>query len=490
MKLRGYQSRAVSEIRAALARHRSVCLALQVGGGKTVIACEIIRRVLERGRRALFVVHRVELVEQARDRLAAFGIPAGIIKAGFREQRELPVQVACVPSLVRRKFPDADLVIFDETHHVVSPSWLAILKHYREAGSFTLGITATPLRLDGKPLGEAFDEIVEPVTTQELIDGGYLLAPTVYAPASCSRKGLKVRGGDYALPELAERMAKLTGSITDKWEQHCKGKRAIAYAVNIAHSRLIEDALRERGARITHIDRDTPKEERARANLMLRAGELDVVTQVSVWTEGIDLPELEALIVARPTKSLSLHRQIIGRVLRPAPGKTQALILDHAGNHHEHGLVTDPIEWSLEGQPQRAVDIEPIRTCLSCYAIVPPGAEQCPQCFADIGGQVAARPPGVDNPGELVKFKKASRREKEAVYAELVREASARGHKLVKARILYRHQFGVWPRFRKLEQELYECRGHEFLEKTYGYRTVQRCEVCYETREPGDVIRA
>lgn len=492
MQLRPYQDRAVSSIRDELGRHKSVCLALQVGGGKTVIACEVIRRVIAANRRALFIVHRIELVEQARDRLAAFGIKAGIIKAGFPAVGSLPVQVACVPTLARRAYPKADLVIFDETHHAVSESWLSILRHYRKAGSWILGITATPLRLDGKPLGAAFETIIEPVTTSELIEGGFLLDPVVFAPPSIDRKGLPTRGGDFAIPELAVRMEKLTGSITDYWNQHCRGRRTLAFAVNIAHSRLIEDALRAQGARVAHVDGGTDRRARSEANRMLRSGELDVVTQCQIWTEGLDIPELECLIVARPTKSLSLHRQMIGRVMRPAPGKARAVVLDHAGNHHVHGPITAPVEWSLAARQKRPTDdvSEPVRTCPKCFAVLPPATVKCPECGTVVGAREQAEPPGVENPGVLIEFKAAARgtkAEERDWYVATVREASGSNRSLGWAKHRFKEHFGAWPRLKDVEVEHYVCPGCVWERKQLGPREVMRCKNCFDIRASGAV---
>lgn len=488
MHLRDYQQRAVDAIRTAFGQHRSVCLALQVGGGKTVIACEIMRLAIARGKRVMFVVHRVELVEQAKERLAAFGIKAGIIKAGFTERRERPVQVACVPTLVRREFPPADIVIFDEAHHGVSVSWMAVLDHYRKAGALILGITATPLRLDGKPLGAAFQTIVEPVTTRELIERGFLIEPRVFAPPSCDRTGLKVRGGDYSLPEVADRMSKLTGSITEYWGRFCRDRRTLAFAVNVEHSREIEAALAAVGARVAHIDGTSSKDERARANKMLRAGDLDVVTQCQIWNEGLDIPELSALIVARPTKSLGLHRQILGRVMRTAPGKIDAIVLDHAGNHIEHGPVTDPIEWSLDAPPKKKKDdIQPIRTCKSCFALYPANLSECPVCGAEPVA-VDRATPGVDNAGELIEIDMGARHQpedREAEYARLVRVANDRGYKLGWARAQYKATYGVWPRqVGHIERNWYTCAEHEWADVQAGPFKRVRCARCLTYQEP------
>ncbi len=471
----------MAETRSALAKHRAVCLVMQVGAGKTVVACEIIRRALTKGRRCLFVVHRVELVEQARDRLARFGIEAGIIKAGYQEQRDRPVQVACVPTLIRREFPPAELTILDECHHAVSESWLRVAKHYRESG-WLAGITGTPARLDGRGLGDVFDALIDPVSTAELVRDGYLIAPTVYAPPeSCDRRGLHMRAGDFQLPELAERMVKLTGSITTYWERYGRGRRSLVFAVNIDHSRRIESALREVGARVTHVDGKSSKSEREAANQGLREGSIDVVTQCALWTEGVDIPEIDCIIVARPTASLALHRQMIGRGLRPAPGKDGCIVLDHAGNHHEHGLVTDPIQWTLDA-PVKRVGAGSVRTCTACFAIIPPLATVCPACGAAVESRAEATPPKVENPGELVEYRKMTADVREDVYRNLVRIASDSKYRIGWARMKYQSRFGKWPRLGNIERAEYRCPGHDWESKTYGWKRVERCAWCFESR--------
>lgn len=488
MLLRDYQQRAVSAVRAALVDHRSVCLAMQVGAGKTSVAGEIIRLAVQRGRRALFVVHRIELVHQAAGRLQAFGIEPGIIKAGFTPQPRLPVQVACVPTLIRRTMPPADLVILDECHHGVSESWQRVVEHYRASGAYVVGITATPLRLDGKPLGRAFETIIEPVTTRELVDGGYLIAPTVYAPP-VDLRGVPKRLGDYSIPELAERMSPLCGHVVNDWVKHAQGLRTVAFAVNIKHSLLIEDGFRRVGARVEHIDGKTPPKQRARVNAMLSGGDLDVVTQCSLWVEGVDIPELGCIVVARPTKSLSLHRQMIGRVMRPSAGKTRALVLDHAGNYHEHGSILDEIEWSLEGPARRKSDAAAVRTCKECFAVLLPGAEACQECGAVVspderGGRET---PGIEGEGELVIVdaapgRRANAQDKLAEYTRIVEEASRSGRKIGWARHKFKAWCGSWPRERELEVCLYKCPG-KVLEDTpaRGGAVVRRCANCLQT---------
>ena len=495
MRLREYQTSAVRQTRAALANHRAVVLCLATGAGKTVIIAEMVRLAVAKGRRCLINVHRVELVQQTHDKLARFGVEAGIIKAGYPEDRSLPVQVACIPTLVRREMPPAEFVVFDEVHHIRSDSWARVADHYRKQGAWILGTSATPQRLDGKGLGSIFDLIVEPIRIRELIDGGFLLEPVVYAPPSADLHGVRKRGGDYALPELAERMEKLTGSITEYWMRFGKGKPTLAFAVNIHHSEAIRDALLAVGARAVHVDGTSTPTARAAALDGLRNRTVDVVTQVGLWGEGADLPELECLIIARPTMSRGLHLQMCGRVLRPSPGKPAPIILDHAGNTHRHGLITDEVEWSLDDAVRSDRDtVEPVRTCSACYAIVPPDARICPQCGEPVSSREDAEQPGVDNPGVLVLVDpeaplRATKEERAARYTAILIDASCSGHRLGWARRKFKALFGAWPRLAHLERELYSCPGHSPETVLFGPMQAVRCRNCLLVLPGGGAIQ-
>jgi len=470
--LRDYQIRAVRLAREH-AGNRPI-LRLDTGAGKTTIAAEIIRLGCDRGRRSLFVVHRRELVEQARARIASFGLDVGTIIAGHSEARTKPVQVASIQTLINRDHWPADVVIVDECAHAVSASWRAVLDRYQ--GAAIIGLTATPCRLDGRGLGSVFGCILEPVAMRELIDRGYLVEPTVFAPP-VDLSSLSTRGGDYASDQAAQRMGELTGSITTTWQQRAPGAKTVVFAVNVDHSERIVEAFRSIGVRAAHVDFATPTKQRAAILADLRTGALDVVSQVQLLSEGWDLPSLQCAILARPTKSLALFRQMVGRVMRP-PGPV--VVLDHAGNHHEHGPVTVPIEWSLDDRV-RAKAAPSVRTCKACFAVNPPTAETCIVCGAPLGRvQDPASPPPVHAPGELVEFRpvKATRDEKREHYRQLVVTASQRGYRIGWARMRYKEKFHAWPRFGEDERELYECPEHEWQEAQYGYRRVQKCARC------------
>ena len=469
-QLRDYQVRAVEMLRE---RHRDrPCLVVGTGAGKTTIASEVIRAHTERGGRCLFLVHRRELVDQAHERLAQHGVRAGRIIAGHDEERSLAVQVASIQSLARRKHWPASLVIVDEAHHAVATQYRDVLDRYKD--SILIGCTATPLRLDGKGLGDMFGCLVEPVTTATLVEQGFLVAPRVFAPP-VDLKGIHMRAGDYSLPELIERVSPLVGSITETWFERANGLRTVAFACSIDHSRQIVAAFQARGVSAAHLDGTMPREERAKVIAALRSGEVTLMSSCSIVSEGFDLPALQCAIQARPTKSLAMHRQQIGRIMRP-PGPV--VVLDHAGNHHEHGLVTDPIEWSLEGKPKKP-PATPTRQCKECFAIYDTSLLACPECGAVPEPSALVNAPGVENDGELTEFK--SREAKAEFYRELVIEASRRWYAIGWARVRYRNKFGAFPRFPEIEAQEYQCREHEPTWREYGPRRVLRCDRCCRT---------
>ena len=373
MILRPYQQQAVDAVIASI--DSSPILVAPTGSGKTVMACEIIRRL---DRRVLFVAHRRELIAQARDRLAAHGVPAGVIMAGA-----VPtpgnVQVASVQTLARRFVPDTDLVIIDECHHAAANGYAFALSLPR------IGLTATPFRLDGKPLKGMFGEIVVAAYTDELIESGVLVRPKFFAPDSPDRGKLKTKRGDFVSSELSATMAKieLVGSMIGHWKRLAEGRRTVAFAVDVDHARMIAEQFKDAGVASAVISAETPKSERDESLAALRSGEITVIANCMVLTEGWDLPALECIIIARPTQSLGLHLQMIGRVMRIADGKPGAVVIDHAGNLLEFGDPTARIEYSLTESIDKPSESDPdfgLKRCPNCYALIPGGSGTCPEC--------------------------------------------------------------------------------------------------------------
>jgi DNA repair protein RadD len=388
--LRPYQQGSVEEIRASFRSGcRSVLLASPTGSGKTVLFAHIVEGAMRRGNRCLVLAHRAEIVDQIDEALMRLGVPHGLIVAGSSVTPE-NVQVASVATLVRRldRYDPFDLIVVDESHHAIAGTWREILDAYPDAK--VLGVTATPLRLDGNGFKDIFSVMVLGPTTLELIKAGYLSSFVCYGPLERpDLSNVTTRAGDYAVGELSDAMARpiVIGSVIDAYERFARGKRGVVFGVDIRHSKALAQRFVERGYRAVHLDGDTPKDERRRIIKALASGEIDIITNCGLISEGFDLPAIEVAVLARPTQSLALYLQQVGRVLRPAPGKDKAIILDCVGNVYQHGMPDAPRGWSLEDQPKQKQDgggeARP-RTCKECFTIKPPMTMTCIGCGADL----------------------------------------------------------------------------------------------------------
>ena len=394
--LRDYQVQVLAQIEKEVAAgKRRPLLVAPTGAGKTVIAGACIAKEAARGGRVLFLAHRRELIQQASMKLYAVGIGHGIIQAGFPTRLGESVQLASIPTLHARAvrstamdMPPADLVVVDEAHHVRARSYRQILDAYPEA--MILGMTATPCRGDGRGLGNAFNTLIECPSVAELQAAGYLVPTRVYAPSRPDLKGVRIRMGEYVESQLAERMntKELVGDVVEHWHRLAERRRTVVFATGVAHSVHLRDEFRRSGVWAEHIDGSTPVEERDAILTKLAAGSVEVVCNAMVLTEGWDCPSVSCLVLARPTRHMGLYRQMVGRVLRPAPGKTDALIRDHAGAVFTHGFVEEPVQWTLAqdrraenpAQASRALFRAPaLTTCPECSAVRFEG-RPCPAC--------------------------------------------------------------------------------------------------------------
>jgi DNA repair protein RadD len=359
-ELRSYQTEITAEFRRRVAGGaRSILLVAPTGSGKTIIAGSIVQSAVAEGQRVLVLAHRREIIAQTVGKLLANGIDPGIIQAGFADDRAAAVQIASVQTLHARAIrssrlalPAANLLVVDECHHATARTWRAIIEGYPAA--VLLGLTATPCRGDGRGLGGIFKEMIECPQVQDLIDGEFLVPTWVYAPAIPDLAGVHVKGGDYIQSALATRMdrPKLVGDIVSHWHRLADDRRTVVFASSVQHSVHLRDDFRKSGVSADHLDGSTPKDERDDILAKLRCGAIDVVCNYGVLTEGWDLPDIGCIVLARPTRKLGLYRQMIGRGLRPAPGKLHAIIIDHSGAVHTHGFVEDPVEWTLDPDRQ------------------------------------------------------------------------------------------------------------------------------------------
>ena len=350
--LRDYQKSAINQVFQEWRNGvRKVCLQLPTGGGKTIIFSEIARRFVEHDRKVLILAHRVELVQQAREKLAAAtGLEVGTITAGGKVDRRYQITCAMVQTLSRRKhLPEADLVIADEAHHSAAGTWQKLLELYPEA--FILGVTATPCRNDGRGLKNNFDSLVIGASMPYLIEKGYLCPARVFQPENTiDTTGLSISGGDYNSYALQEAIEDSLSpeTLLEAWKTYAPSKRTIIFTSGVEFSESIAEHYRLSGVPAEHIDGKTPAKERAAILDRFRTGETLVVSNCGILTEGFDLPAVEAIQCVRPTRSLGLWLQIVGRALRPAEEKQHAIIVDHTDNWQRLGLPDADREWSLD----------------------------------------------------------------------------------------------------------------------------------------------
>lgn len=385
--LRDYQSDLVGAVRDSYrARKKSPLVVSPTGSGKTVMFAYIADGTSKKGNKVLILVHRQELVDQTAKTLGAFQVPHGIIAAGRTPDRTHRVQIASVQTVVRRlEFFKPDLIIIDEAHHGTAGSWRKVIDGNPQAR--ILGVTATPERLDGRGLGEVFDELIRGPEVADLIEQGHLCRPKYYAPPTVADLShIAKTAGDYNRGELAAAMDKsaITGDAVDHYRRICPGVPAVAFCASIAHAEHVAQQFEAAGFKAATLDGTLDRDQRRDRVIALGERRIHVLTSCEIINEGFDLPIVTAAILLRPTMSLGLHLQQIGRVLRPAPGKTHSVILDHVGNLARHGLAEDFREWSLDGRKRgkKKASDEPelsVRQCLQCFCCHAP-ALVCPEC--------------------------------------------------------------------------------------------------------------
>jgi len=384
--LREYQLQLLADLRTALKRHKRVCAVMPTGAGKGQTIGAIARGAAGKGRRVLVLAHRAELIEQLSATVRAWGLEPDLIAPGLQLQGQ-QVAVGSVQTVVRRlaQLPAPDLIIQDEAHHLVAGnSWGRIINAW--PGAHLIGKTATPERLDGKGLGvEAggfFQALVLGPSAAWLVEQGWLARPRVFSWPGARNSKLRRRMGDFDL-ELAARAfgdRAAIGDAVSHYRRRLHPATAICFCCTIQHAEQLAGAFRAAGIRAAAVSGGTPAEERRRLIAGLGTGEVEVLTSCMIISEGTDIPSVGGAILMRPTASLSLYLQMVGRALRPAPGKHEAVILDHVGNAHRHGLPTDEREWNLAGRRKREGVSIPIKDCPLCFCSCPSAAQQCPDC--------------------------------------------------------------------------------------------------------------
>jgi superfamily II DNA or RNA helicase len=468
-QLRPYQEKALCNIKQAIATgFHSIMIQSPTGSGKGVMLSHIIHLCHQKGSTVLFLVHNIEILYQVSDYLNKWGIEHGIIKAGEKHEDRHPVQLASFQTLYRRiKNPfikKADVVIIDEAHHATATTFIKVIEEFRK--KVVLGFSATPMRNNGLGLGNLFDKMIQVATISELIALGYLVPVRVYAPVRPDLAGVKVTAGDYNTRDLETAMNKPTivGDVVGHYQQFGQNRKAICFATGVKHSIALCQQFHAAGITAAHVDGKTPKEERDSILSRFKAGSIQIIVNCQVFTEGVDVPDIGCVILARPTKSLGMYLQMTGRGMRIFPGKEDCILLDHAGAVHEHGFPDEITEWELstttrtvnkKNEQRKKKESEPI-SCPVCDLLYT-AQLQCPGCgniptIKQIGKDIKY----IDGElGEIVrksstttkkpKVKEPTSEEKAAWFRQLKLYCQQQGHNTGWISHKFREKFGIWP---------------------------------------------
>jgi len=457
--LRDYQQRAVDEARNVVASgFKKIILALPTGAGKSWIMAEIIRLSISKGCRVLWLVHRRNLVAQMRETLLKFGIDAGVIMAGVDSEMHKKVQVGTYQTYSRRIklensrfFVDAQVVLIDECHRSLGKVYMETLEMYHDR--VIIGCTATPMRSDGKPLGNIYEKIVDVIGVKELVEAGHLATPRYYAPSTVDTSGVKIVRGDYDIKGIEARTntKKITGDIVDNWLRAADGRPTIVFCLTVKHSISVCEEFLRVGISAAHLDARSSDDERDLVFRKMQSGELTVLCNVALYQEGMDCPNISCVVMARPTKSLGLYRQACGRGLRVSSMYPDCKIFDHVGCIEDHGYLTDVVEWTLEGNEKAYREVEkkekekrPTK-CSACHLVFE-GSKVCPDCGSPVtsfGRKVEVQEGTLE---EISGKKGMTKADKRRWYGMCLAYQLQKGYRHGWAAHKYRERTGVWPR--------------------------------------------
>lgn len=373
--LREYQEELIERVRIAYKQgYKAPCIVLPCGGGKSVITAEIARRTTAKENNVLFLIHRQELREQIIRTFSRWGVDMSLCEVMMVQTAARKLDKLCVPALV----------ITDENHHCLARSYRKIYDAFPKARF--VGVTATPVRLNGDGLGDVNDILIPGVSAKWLIENKYLAPYDYYAPSVSDLTGIKISHGEYAAADIEKLLAKNTvfGDVIGYYKKLAGGRQAICYCASVKHSEQMAAAFKNAGIEAAHIDGGTPTAERGKIIDDFRRGAVDILCNVDLISEGFDVPDCGCSILLRPTKSLTLFIQQSMRCMRYRPDK-RAVIIDHVGNYARFGMPDDDREWTLEKktkQDRKIAEAEnPVnaKMCPHCFFVIP-HMDKCPNC--------------------------------------------------------------------------------------------------------------
>ena len=438
------------------------------GSGKTVIQAMIAKREMDRGNKTAILTPRNEIFGQTFDLCCDFIGAGNVTRLRARRQGEswnpvAPVHVVSWPTLVSRAkrtdwwFPRVDRVLVDECHLSMAPKILEILEHYAPKARID-GYTATPARQTGKGLGRFFTEIKHVTSVRRLIEQGFLAPCEYWGGSTPDMTGIRVVRGDYEKKKLSKACIKLVGDAVDNWLRLAEERQTIVFAVDIAHCEMLAHKFVQVGIKAASLHVRLPQDQRDRIVADFKSGKIQVLVNVSIASYGFDSPEVSCIQICRPTRSIVLHLQMIGRGMRPKPDGSECLVLDHAGNVRSLGFADDLFRWRLDEGRQAMARVnekgeaqEPKNhTCEECGHIFA-GSRVCPKC----GWQVPFTKRDVATvDGDLVRIGKQLVKRlpegfptHENFYGMLRHHCQEKGFNPKWAASMYRQKCDVWPPF-------------------------------------------
>ena len=474
---REYQLEADRELWRGYKTFYSQLLQCPTGGGKTLMAAFLIKMRLQHLReKTLVIAHRREIITNTADKLIEAGIETGIIMAGHAPMCWADAQVASLDTLWAGKdykgFPDAQFVVIDEAHRAGGKRYRGIIEHYKQKGAKILLLTATPMRNDGYGLGQLAERMVRTPDVPWMIQNGFLVPVEYWQGIIPKKDGVSLAAKNFTVKEKEAVLngKLLIGNTQENWHNHASGLRTMLFAPGVKTSIHYRDEFLANGIKAAHIDGETDKAIRDHIIAQMNYGEIQVICNAMVYAEGTDIPCLECLVDTDPTHSLIEYLQKGGRILRPFPGKTKALYLDHSGNVYQHGRLELPRDWELtEGKEQveklaeqrKKTELIQI-SCKVCGFMF--NAAICPLCGTPVHQLEGKSQEFL--PADLVKmtefeYEEAIERKKlrntkqkrllpkvsdeQAFYSGLLDFARRREWKDGWAKIKYKEKYGSWP---------------------------------------------
>ena len=487
--LRDYQQESVDETLSIIKRckhgyRESVMVAAATGAGKSIMAAATVK---EMPKPALVLAPTELILKQLAEKIDAFGMQLSILDRYKITSKQIPfggtsdVTVAMQPTAASRVLKrdhildDFKTIVFDEGHHARAATWLGLAEHYKDA--HVIGFSATPCRGDGKGLGNVFNHLVQTTTYKSLINKGYLVdcpLSRIYSwPVDMTGVRRNSETNDYIMDgktgaNRVMNQPKLVGNVVKHWQQYAQSRRTIVFSTNVAHATSLHEKFLEAGITAEVITGDTPREDRERYINSLKRNELKIIINHKVLTEGVDIPEVDCIVLARPTRMIHVYLQMVGRGLRTSveTGKKDLLLLDHVGAVMQLGLPTQDIQWQLKTDNISARVKEPSQIARELWS--------CPEC-----GQVSKNPPcascghtpkpklhdpdDIETQGYLERLdgktvrNKHQRRKKRSkhgpskntkasTYRYLLREAAKRSYSPKWAAHRFKARFGTWPK--------------------------------------------